>query len=393
MSKVVFTNVSEYNQEEVTRAVKQMFDDLGGLKSFVKEGSKVFLKLNLVREMSADKAATTHPTVVNAVASLLQQECNAKVVVGDSCGGLYNHAVMNSVYRGCGLKEGEAQGLYVLNQDFSSKTVTIGGKALGTTEIINAFLDADCVINLGKLKTHSFTGFSGVAKNLFGLIPGLVKVEMHATHPVLEDFCHLLCDIVNFAQPKIVLHLTDAIVGMEGPGPTNGTPKKIGKLFCGTDPFQVDVASVSLFDEPLKMPLIKVAIDRGYLSQDFSEIDCDFALLKADYIADYKRVEVQSDAAFLHLPKWVRFLAEKFLTQKVKMRTKRCKKCKKCEIHCPAKAITMGKKKAVVEHKKCIRCFCCQELCPFDAVEIKQSFLLKTTRWLSSTKSSKKKPK
>ena len=124
MSKVVFTNVSEYNQEEVTRAVKQMFDDLGGLKSFVKEGSKVFLKLNLVREMSADKAATTHPTVVNAVASLLQQECNAKVVVGDSCGGLYNHAVMNSVYRGCGLKEGEAQGLYVLNQDFSSKTVT-----------------------------------------------------------------------------------------------------------------------------------------------------------------------------------------------------------------------------------------------------------------------------
>ncbi|MBQ2723859.1 MAG: DUF362 domain-containing protein [Clostridia bacterium] len=393
MSKVVFANVKEYEQQQVTEAVKQMFEQLGGLKSFVKEGSKVFLKLNLVREMSADKAATTHPTVVNAVASLLQQECNATVVVGDSCGGLYTPAVMNSVYRGCGLKEGEKQGLYTLNQDFSSTSTPIGGKVLGSVEIINAFLNADCVINLAKLKTHSFTGYSGAAKNLFGLIPGLVKVEMHATHPQLDDFCDLLCDVADFAQSKIVLHLIDAIVGMEGPGPTNGTPKHIGKLFCGTNPYHVDVCAVTLFDEPAKMPLLQKAIQRDSLSQEFSEIDCDLSSLKADYIADYKRVQVSNDAAFLHLPAWIRFLAEKFLTQKVKMRKRRCKKCKKCEIHCPAKAIEMGKKKAIVDHKKCIRCFCCQELCPFDAVEIKESLLLKTTRWLSSTKTSKKRPK
>ena len=49
MSKVVFANVKEYEQQQVTEAVKQMFEQLGGLKSFVKEGSKVFLKLNLAQ--------------------------------------------------------------------------------------------------------------------------------------------------------------------------------------------------------------------------------------------------------------------------------------------------------------------------------------------------------
>ncbi len=39
--------------------------------------------------------------------------------------------------------------------------------------------ESNFVINVAKAKTHAFAGYTGAVKNLFGVIPGPIKGEMH----------------------------------------------------------------------------------------------------------------------------------------------------------------------------------------------------------------------
>ncbi|MBO7293100.1 MAG: 4Fe-4S dicluster domain-containing protein, partial [Clostridia bacterium] len=49
-----------------------------------------------------------------------------------------------------------------------------------------------------------------------------------------------------------------------------------------------------------------------------------------------------------------------------------CIGCEKCKNVCPAKAITMKKRRPVIDRALCIRCFCCQEFCPVGAMKVRR---------------------
>ncbi len=379
------SSCADYQSANVQTAVDEVLSQLGGLSNFVKPNQKVFVKVNLVRDMSPDKHGTTHPEVVIALVNQLSK-ITPNVVVGDSCGGLYTKGVMNAVYSKCKMTTVAERTVATLNDDFDYQTVDLNGKVIQKCEIINAFLSADVVINVTKLKTHSFAGYTGAVKNLYGLIPGLIKVELHSRFPDLGDFCNLLCDIEQFASSKIVLHVIDGVIAMEGAGPTNGNPKFVGQILASANPYQLDVVAVSLFGKPFQMPLLQVAKDRNLVSDDLSQIDFDFSTLQDKFVKGFDVPEVNSANTFLNMPNWVKKLAKTYLTKKVKIDKKQCRGCGKCVTHCPAQALQVVDKKAKINQSKCIRCYCCQELCPFDAVRLKKSLLYRFVHAFSHSK-------
>jgi len=52
---------SNYEQEQVDRAIRQSLKNVGGLDRFIKPGDKVHIKPNLLTAKTPEKASTTHP--------------------------------------------------------------------------------------------------------------------------------------------------------------------------------------------------------------------------------------------------------------------------------------------------------------------------------------------
>ena len=386
--KVATSACNDYQESNVAQALDSVLAQLGGIEKFVPQNAKVFVKLNLVREMSPEKCGTTHPEVVVALCKQLEK-VTSNIVVGDSCAGLYTKGMLNPVYNKCKMTEVEARTSAKLNYNFDTQHVDINGEVLPSCDIISSFLDADVVINVAKLKTHSFAGFTGAVKNLYGLIPGLVKVEMHSRFPELKDFCNMLIDLEQFSHPRCVLHLIDGVIGMDGEGPTNGKPKFIGQILASPDPYAVDAVAVSLFANPFDMPLLQTAAKRGCIDENLSNIDFDFEAWKTNFLSDFDSPPAESQDFMLNMPLFVKRLVKKYMVKRVRMDTN-CRACGKCATHCPATAITIKKGKARVAQKKCIHCYCCQELCPFNAVRFKRPLLYKLAQRYSGVRNKKK---
>ena len=113
--------------------------------------------------------------------------------------------------------------------------------------------------------------------------------------------------------------MIDGVIGMEGAGPTNGKPKFIGQILASPNPYELDVVAVSLFGKPFDMPLLQVARERGLVSDDLDTIDFYFATLADKFVDNFDIPEVTSANTFLNMPKWVKKLAKKYLTKKVKI--------------------------------------------------------------------------
>lgn len=179
--KVSVSKCYQYTLDEARDALVAALEPFGGL-DWVQEGMRIGIKANLVTYFRPEAAATTHPILLCALVHLLQDR-GASVIIGDSPGGLYNHAYVNRIYSATGMRDVEAAGA-ILNQDFSVKEANFPEAKAASTFIYTSWLDnVDAIINFCKLKTHGMIGMSAAAKNMFGAIPGTTKPEYHYRFP------------------------------------------------------------------------------------------------------------------------------------------------------------------------------------------------------------------
>jgi len=125
----------------------------------------------------------------------------------------------------------------------------------------NSVLAADLIVSLAKMKTHHWAGATLSMKNYFGLVPGSIygwpKNELHyigITDSILE--------LTRIFRPKSFA-LVDGIVGMEGNGPIQGTPKSAGVLVMGSDLAAVDATCCRIMGiDPSRVEYLQRAADR-----------------------------------------------------------------------------------------------------------------------------------
>ncbi len=368
---VVIVPCEEYTLQTCAEALRQVLEPIGGL-DWVKPGMRIAIKANLVSHMKPEKAGTTHPALLCALCQMLSAR-GAQAVIGDSPGGLYTAAYVSGVYRATGLLEAEKFGA-TLNRDFSQATAENPEGMVCKRFQYTAYLNqADAIINFCKLKSHGMMGMSNAAKNLFGVIPGTMKPEFHFQYPNARDFARMIVDLDEYFKP--VLSICDAVVAMEGNGPTAGTPKPIGALLAAHNPHMLDLVCAKIIGLPAsQVPTLEAAVERGLVPARVEEVniagDLDRWIQK-----DFALVENRNSLEFRNmfpgkLGQWTGGAIRRMLGSVPKLEKTQCIGCEKCRQICPAKAITMHDNRPRIDRSRCIRCFCCQEFCPKGAMRV-----------------------
>lgn len=369
--------LGEYGVKEAKRALAELLSAIGGF-DFLDPGARVVIKANLVSAMKPEEAATTHPTLISALTELLFEHGAGEVVVGDSPGGLYNSVFVGRVYKVSGMHEVEAYGAR-LNSDYSEKTAEFPeGKVLRNFTYTGYLDNADLIINFCKLKSHGMMGMSAAAKNMFGTVPGIIKPEYHYRFPKYEDFADMIVDLDEYFHP--VLSIADAVVGMEGNGPTAGTPRQIGCLIASHSPHTLDLVAAKILGLTASdIPTLDAALRRGLIPDSVDEVVL-YGSLAEHIMTDFKYVVEKRSLEFVGngkdpIKRFFGKIAGKILRTRPVLKKDMCIGCGICANICPAKAIVIKKKKAVIDRKACIRCFCCQEFCPKSAMKVKRTAL------------------
>lgn len=363
----------DYTNEALDAALREALDAIGGL-DWVEPGMKIAVKVNLAAAKAPEFAVCTDPAAVCALCRMLIAR-GAEVTVGDSPAGLFTPAILERIYAHTGMNRVLETGAR-LNDDCEQYEAVFPEAAAAKHFTRTAWLrDTDAVIDFAKLKTHGMMGMTGAVKNLYGTVPGTVKLEYHYLHANHAEFADMLVDLYEYTAPR--LSLIDAVVAMDGNGPTSGRPRKAHALIASVSGHEADtVACAILGVEPADIPTLERAAARGLAELDIKNIAVygdpyEFTIPDCELMP---RTEITS----IRNTHGVTVTLMKMALKRRPVADKAaCVGCGECAKLCPAKAIVMKNKLPVIDRKKCIRCFCCQEFCPKGAMQVHRTFIAK----------------
>ena len=374
MERVSLIRSGNYDPDVVRTDVERLLEPLGGIAAFVSPGERVLLKPNLLAGKNPEKAVTTHPAIVQAVAGLVR-DAGGVVLIGDSpgIGGFQRVAEKSGI-----AEAARVSGATLV--EFGETVELQGSGTFRRIHLARAYLEADKVINLPKLKTHEMMTMTCAVKNLFGAVVGTEKAGWHLKAGASRrQFARLLLEIYLLKKP--VLTIVDGIVAMEGNGPGSGDPVELGVLLAGCNPVAVDVIAGRVAGIP--PDLLYVEQEARVLELPGSSLE-EIELIGAqlDQLAAIRfRLPSGLDAQF-GLPGFLAALLKKQLTTYPVADVTKCVLCGVCRDACPPAAITIKNSALSVDNARCIRCWCCRELCPHDAMAVKQGRLLRLMKLL-----------
>lgn len=366
-SKVSIVRCKSYDPSLVQEATRRAIDLIGGISNFVKPSSRVLVKPNLLIAKEPESGVDTHPEVVRSVIKVLKG-INCLIYLGDAPSVWGNQEEnVDEVYERSGMKKVcEEEGVEVVKFD----------KRHWRKEFpLTTWLDnCDYLVSVPKFKTHDLTILTGSIKNLYGLVVGTYKAELHKRYFAPEDFAKILVNIYEETRPNLTI--IDGIIAMEGDGPaTGGKLRNAGLILAGVDCVALDsILALIMGLEPYDILTTKEAARRNLGTADINSIK-----ILGERLEDMRLEPFQLPTTSItkKIPRPIIEIAKNFIRFYPKVEHTNCSRCGVCIRACPNKAMSLSKNRIFIDYSKCISCFCCQESCAFSAIKVKKSVLAK----------------
>ena len=353
-----------YALATVREAVASVLAPLGTIRRFVRPGMRVLLKPNLLLAADWERAVTTHPAIIQAVAELVTQ-AGAEAWIGDSPGGPISTTL--DVWRASGATHAaQITGARLIQFDAVHWRRLNGGDYF----IARPALEADLIINLPKLKTHSFAHYTGAVKNLFGVIPGTRKREAHFRAPGSADFAQILVDVLELTAPGLTI--LDGILGQEGNGPgLTGVPRWYCCIAAAADPVALDaIVTDAMGYPPGRVAHLTVADGRALGEADVADI----RVAGPKRALEFGSVRLPGLRWFYRMPSALTRPFHGAMRLRPQVANALCSGCGRCAEACPTSAISAGRPPEF-ESALCVGCMCCSEVCPEGAIEPRGNLL------------------
>ena len=363
----------EYDPDLMRTALVDALVPFGGMPAICSPGDNVLLKPNLLCARAPEEAVTTHPVVVAAALREVRKAGGA-AYVGDSPGGfpLPNREKLLTRTGMSQIARDETCIVTLFNTSVQLRAPS-SARYFREFPVASQLSSVSLLVNLPKMKTHSLTGMTGAVKNLFGLVPGTAKAAYHlqaGRDP--RRFAALLMDLHETVVATVprVIHIMDAVIAMEGRGPSHGRPREAGVILASYSAPALDYVAADLMGiDPLSVPTIAEAAERGTGPSDHFEVAYTGPDPSSLSIPPFT---MPGDIRGIRLPGPLLDVASFLSGPRPVVDTGSCRRCGICAGSCPAGALT-GRKGVVprVRVHRCIQCYCCEELCPADAVRVR----------------------
>lgn len=369
--KVGLCRCPSYEPDRVLEAIEKAIQRAGGGPSLKGE---ILVKANLLAPAKPEAAVTTHPSVIEGVASWIQKKApKERVTVSDSPG---------YVFAGQWPRFVETCGLGRLARDGTCKVVPLHeegyieayrpeNRTLKEIRIPAKLARAGTLINLAKCKTHVETEITGCLKNSFGFLDTATRKLAHRSGSI-EELCNAVLDSYLSRIPD--LNILDAVVGMEGFGPSHGRPRTMGWIVASDNALAVDLVAAFMmgYFDPYRIPLLAAAARRKLGPVNLREIGLAGAKWEELPVRRFKKC---SSALRRFVPTPLRGMFHSFVKLSPSWERENCTFCGACSAVCPVNAIHIDQEKLEIDETRCVSCLCCHEMCPTGSMAAKPNFL------------------
>ena len=241
------------------KSVRDILDMLGGIRRFVKQGDKVFIKPNLTACMPSSTGGTTDVLFIEAVVAAVKDAEPSRIIVGE-CSGNETCTMKGLIELGyadmCA-----RQGVELADLDDTEYVCCKLDEPLyrEVVRLPRIVLDSDVFISVPVMKTHVASGITVAIKNSFGLIPDADKLQAHRDNAIEE----IITDIARVLPADLVI--VDGRLGSEGiAGGSDFThPIEHDIIYAADDPVAADAVSVRLMKQNPRVRYIQWSSDHG----------------------------------------------------------------------------------------------------------------------------------
>ncbi len=252
---------------EVRRMMGELFSLIGTASKIIPPNSRILIKPNLTAEENLwEKGIVTGPIFMQALVEEVQKARPAEVIVAEAIAVGLNtkKAFVANGYEEMARATG-AKLLDFYDGEFEEVETAEDG-LLKRVKISREVLRADFFINAPVLKTHFASTLTAAMKNLKGTTTYEEKKRFHYL-----GLNKAVAELNAVLKPHLIV--VDALIAMEGDGPTSGTPVGLNVMLAGTDAVAVDSVAARIMDiDPTEVLSLCLAQGMGYGVWDEKEI-------------------------------------------------------------------------------------------------------------------------